>query len=570
MRLKIFFITLSLMFLLVLLRLAYMQLIMGGYYRQLSAKNCIRLIARQARRGTVYDRNGIILAENLPSYDVVIIPQDFQEPEAGFVFLSRALQKDRQELVKHFRLNRNAPFAPVVVAKNISREQAIKIEENKNQYPGISVQVNAKRAYPLASVSSHILGYVGEIDRFRITRLKDYGYKLKDMVGYGGIEEYYDNFLRGEDGGVQIVVDNRGRQVRMLGMRSPTAGKDIRLTIDARIQKICAEALSGFKGAAIFMDPKNGEILGMVSSPAFDPNVFVERYAPDLLSGYFQDQQAPLLNRAVSGLYAPGSVFKVVTALAALEQGKVSAVTSFFCNGSYQLGNRQFACTQKHGLQDLRLAFAHSCNVYFYHLGRLAGPEALSRLAYELGFGQTAGLDLPAQAQGIIPSPIQKRMARKENWYPGDTLNFSIGQGELLVTPLQLTIMMATVVNGTFAARPHLVKEVAGRQPAVIGRQKRLKIKPQNLEIVRRDLRAVVSEPTGTAHILNIENLKVAGKTGTAQVGQGRPHAWFVGFFPYQEPKMVFAVFLENGGSGYNACVVAREILRRMVEEKIL
>lgn len=570
MRLKVFFITISFVFFLVLTRLAYMQVVRGGYYRQLSGKNCIRLIARQARRGTIYDRNGMVLAENLPSYDVLVIPQDFQEPEAGFSFLSRALQKDKQELVKKFRLNRSAPFAPVVIAKNISREQAIKIEENKNQFPGISVQVNAKRSYPFASICSHILGYVGEIDRFRITRLKDYGYKIKDAVGYGGIEEYYDNFLRGEDGGVQIEVDNRGRQVRMLGLRTPTPGEDIVLTIDARIQGICAEALSGFKGAAIFMDPKNGEILSMVSSPAFDPNVFVDRYDPDLLSGYFRDKQSPLLDRAISGLYSPGSVFKVVTALAALEQGRSSAKTSFSCNGSYRLGNREFACWKEHGLQDLRSAFVHSCNVYFYHLGRLAGPEALSRFAYEFGFGQITGIDLPAQALGTVPSRIQKKASRKESWYPGDTLNFSIGQGDLLVTPLQLTAMMSAVVNGAFSVRPHLAKQIAGREIESSRRQKSLKIKPQNLEMVRRDLRAVVSEPTGTAHILNIENLGIAGKTGTVEVAQGKPHAWFVGFFPYREPRMVFCVFLENGGSGYNACLVARDILKRILEEKIL
>ncbi|MDP3143670.1 MAG: penicillin-binding protein 2, partial [Candidatus Omnitrophota bacterium] len=266
MRLKILHIIIIILFCIVLSGLVYLQLIRGSAYYLSGQNNCIRLITQQAKRGIIYDRNGVVLADSRLSFDVTVIPQDFKNPEESFNYLSRFLQKDRAELIKRYRLNRWALFAPVVVAKNISREEAIKLEENKNQIPGVAVQINPKRFYPFGPACSHLLGYLGQIDRFRVTKLKDYGYKIKDIVGYSGVEEYYDNFLRGEDGGTQIEVDNRGNQVRMLGMRLPKDGRSITLTVDSRMQKIAADLMVGKKGAIIFMDPLNGEILCLVSS----------------------------------------------------------------------------------------------------------------------------------------------------------------------------------------------------------------------------------------------------------------------------------------------------------------
>jgi len=427
-----------------------------------------------------------------------------------------------------------------------------------------------KRFYPFGPACSHVIGYLGQIDRFRVTKLKDYGYKVKDIVGYSGVEEYYDNFLRGEDGGTQIEVDNQGNQERMLGMRLPKDGRSITLTIDSRMQKIASDLMAGKKGAIIFMDSTNGEILCLVSSPSFNPNAFIDRNDDNLISSYFRSSTAPLLNRAVKGLYPPGSVFKIITMLSALDIGKITSFTSFSCNGHFYLGAHEFSCWEVHGIQDLRQAFMHSCDVYFYHVGLLVGPDLLGRYSKEFGLGTATGVDLPSESRGLVPSRAQKKLAKNEIWYNGDTVNFSIGQGDVLTTPLQMVRLMAMVVNGSIDFKPHLVmkiedKEINYKIPAV-----KSKIKTEYFSLAKSYLRKVVSDPTGTAHILDIANLVIAGKTGTVQVAHGQPHAWFVGFLAKKKPQLVFCVFLENGGSSYNACVVAKEMFEAMLAQKIL
>jgi penicillin-binding protein 2 len=570
MRIKIFHIFVILLFVLVVCGLFFLQIIRGSYYYRLSNSNRIRLIPQEAERGIIYDRNGAVVADNKISFDVALVPQDLGDAEKTFNYLSVTLDKDRNDVLREFRLNRWTPFAPAKVARNIPRETAIKLEEVKDLYPGMVVQIRAQRFYPFGPACSHILGYLGQIDRSRITRLKDYGYKIKDIIGYAGVEEYYDNFLRGEDGGTQIEVDNLGRQVRLLGMRQPQKGRDLILTVDSRMQKIAYAALENRRGAAVFMEPDSGEIFCMVSSPSFNPNAFIDRSDGDLLRNYFSNSASPLLNRVTQGLYPPGSVFKIITAIAALETGKINYATSFVCKGSFTLGNREFLCSEIHGLQNLKQALTHSCNVYFYHTGLMVGSDALNRYAREFGLGVATGIDLPSEVKGLVPSRLQKKISKNENWFEGDTVNFSIGQGDVLTTPLQLTRLMAILLTGYSDIRPHLVKKVGDREIDRGQLKNRLKIKPEYLEQIEADLRSVVADPTGTANVLNLPNLKVAGKTGTAQVGGGRSHAWFVGFFPSDKPRMVFCVFLENGGSSYNACVVARRILEEMVAEDIL
>jgi len=570
MRIKIFHIIIAILFCILLVSLVYMQLIRGNFYYRLSEGNRIRLISQQAKRGIIFDRNGVVIAGNKISFDVMAIPQDIDDIDSSLTVLSRFLQKGRIELLRKFALGRTLPFFPVTLARNISREEAIIIEENKDQLAGIEVQVNAKRFYPLAESGSHILGYLGEIDRFRITKLKDYGYKIRDLIGYSGIEEYYDNFLRGEDGGTQVEVDSRGRQVRMLAKKEARQGRDITLTVDGRLQQIASASIGDKKGAVVFMDPFNGEILCMVSAPAFNPNAFIDRDNDALLNRYFRDQASPLLNRAVKGLYSPGSVFKIVTALAALEAKKITPVTSFLCNGSFYLGHQEFSCWEPHGLQDLRQAVVHSCNVYFYHTGLMVGPDGLSRLAKEFGLGSLVGIDLPAESRGQVPSRLQRKLSKNENWYNGDTVNFSIGQGDLLVTPLQLVRLIGQVVTGGKNVQPHLVKKIEGIETKKEIPAGHLTISKESLEKMKDYLHVAVTDESGTAHILDFAGLGIAGKTGTVQVEKGNPHAWFVGFFPYENPRYVFCVFLENGGSSYNACVVARKMFEAMLAQKIL
>ncbi|MDP3143484.1 MAG: penicillin-binding transpeptidase domain-containing protein, partial [Candidatus Omnitrophota bacterium] len=304
--------------------------------------------------------------------------------------------------------------------------------------------------------------------------------------------------------------------------------------------------------------------------PAFNPNAFIDRNDDNLISSYFRDSAAPLLNRAIKGLYSPGSVFKIITMLSALETGKISFFTSYLCNGHFFLGAHEFSCWEAHGLQDLRQAVTHSCNVYFYHLGLLVGPDLLGRLAREFGLGVPTGIDLPSESRGLVPSRLQKKISKNEIWYNGDTVNFSIGQGDLLTTPLQMVKLMAAVINESVNLRPHVVKKIGDKEIEYKIPTARMKMKSEFFEKARSYLRAVVSEPTGTANILDIPGLNIAGKTGTAQVGKGKSHSWFVGFLPYQKPRMAFCVFLENGGSSYNSCVVAKEMLQAMLAQKIL
>lgn len=516
------------------------------------------------------DRNGVALADNQISFNLAVIPQEIKDKEREFLKISQILGKDKGALEKEFRKNLSLPFAPAVISKNIDKKQAIILEQKKASLPGVIIEQNSKRFYPFSEGASHVIGYVGEIDKARINRLKDYGYKAKDIVGYSGLEEFYDEILRGADGGVQIEVDNRGSPVRIIADRTAQKGKDIITTLDIRIQRIASDLLEGRRGAIIVMDADNGQILAMASRPAFDPNIFVSEFSEEKINRIFNDRNSPLLNRAVSGLYSPGSVFKAVAATAGLESKKINRKTSFFCSGKMNLGARQFNCWSKHDNQNLEEALKHSCNVFFYQLGLILGPDNLNRYALEFGLGAQTGIDLPAESKGLVPSRGQKKISKKESWYPGDTLNFSIGQGDLLLTPLQAVKLMAIIANNGKIIKPHLLKAIDAKEVEDKRKNNEVKINKDALSQVKSYLKGVVKSETGTAHILHMENLSVAGKTGTVQTEVlGRQHAWFVGFAPFEKPKIVFCVFLEQGGSSTEACIIAKKMLEEMLKENL-
>ena len=567
MHLKIIRLIFVSLFLSLAFSLVFIQLIQGTYYYNLSTNNRIRVMPIEGRRGQIFDRNGVAIADSRVSFDVAVIPQEVKDQEELLEYVSGVLQKDREDLARTFKKRIQAPFEPVVIAEDIRRETAIVLEENKFRFPGLIIKVSSRRYYPFGFVNAHLLGYLGKIDRSSLTQLKDYGYTIQSVIGYSGIEKYYDAYLKGEVGGLQIEVDHRGQQVRLLSLREPTKGEDVVLTIDNRIQTMATEALSGHRGAIVMMDLDSGEILGMVSAPSFDPNLLTSGKVGNI----FFDSSAPLLNRAISGLYPPGSVFKVPVAVGALQTGKINPHTSFLCNGSYHLGNRQFECAHTHNIQDLNQALAHSCNVYFFNTGLILGPELMAKYARMLGLGALTNVDIPYEATGLVPDRTQKKISRRQYWYQGDTLNFSIGQGDVLVTPLQLVSMMSIVANDGEAIQPHLLKAV-GRQNYVLSQhQPRIPVGKKIYEIVKNGLKAAVEDQEGTARLLDIEGLQVLGKTGTAQTSGGRPnHAWFVGFCPSAKTKIVFCVFLEHGGWSTNACEVTKELLLRMMKEKIL
>ena len=570
MRIKIIRIIIIGLFLTIALDLVYVQVIRGRYFYHLSSNNRIRIIPLEGWRGKIKDRNGKILADSHIAYNVMIAPQDIGDRQKLFQFLSKVLEIDETIIEKRYQQKKLAPFVPVVVAENIPRDQAIVLEEGKYRYPNLIVQEGFKRSYPFNKNSAHVLGHVGKINRERRERFKEYGL-LQSIVGYTGVEEYYDAYLKGGEGGIQIEVNSRGQQVRLLSLKEPTKGQDITLAIDSNIQRIAMDSLGGATGTIVIMDMDNGEILGMTSSPAFDPNIFVDVKKQKRLSGLFANVRAPFLNRAIKGLFPPGSVFKVPVAVGALDSQKITKHTSYDCKGYYKVGGRKFRCVHIHGSQNLIQSIAHSCNVYYYHLGLLLGAEGLHRYARKLGLGLLTYIDLPYEENGYIPSRRKRFQRGKGPWYTGDTLNFSVGQGDVLTTPLQLVRMIATVANGGIEVQPHVIKSIGGLPVQQYNFKRELKINKEALATVREGLRAAVTDYAGTARELNLEELYVAGKTGTAQAsGEKEDHAWFVGYVQSAKKNIAFCVLLEHGGSSRNACLVSKKLLLNMKKEEIL
>lgn len=556
---------------LLMLGVFHLTCIQGRRLRYLSDKNCVRLLAQEGCRGRILDRNGEVIAGSRLSYNAMLLPQDRRRTDELLVKVAGLLGKDVQELRAAFRNNFVSSSMPVAIARNIDARKAIALEEMKMDLDGLLIQPQPLRDYPRANLASHVIGYLSEIDHWRLTKLENYGYKTKDIVGFGGIEERYDYYLRQEEGGLSFEVDHRGRFVRVLGFRPPASGKDITLTLDVRLQKIAEDSLAGRKGCVILMDPNDGQILAMASFPDFSPEMFVKKSSPASIEEIFSDPEAPLVNRAISGLYPAASVFKVIVAAAGLETGKIRPSTTFPCGGGMQIGARRFACWDVHQPQDVHGALVHSCDVFFYHTGLALGPELIHEYAVRFGLTKPSGIELPYEAAGFLPHPLWRKIYSFKRWYDGDTANFAIGQGEVLVTPLQMARMMAAIANKGTLVTPHIVMSIGGRQVSQPGRKAaKIAVKAETIELIRQGLRDVVADPTGTAVPLASLPVPVAGKTGTAQVPRGQPHGWFVGFFPFQRPRFVVCVFLENGGSGYYSAIVAKEIIEKMLAEGLV
>lgn len=571
MRLKIIRLITGGLFGFIVAGLFYTQVIQGKYFFRLSVNNRIRVVPMEGWRGEIKDRNGNLLADNRLSYDVMVTPQEIDKAAELFRFLGETLGVNEQAIARRYGRKKNAPFAPVVIAQDISREDAIIIEENKYRFPSLSVQESYRRFYPLRENSAHVLGYVGKMSVAQRDRFKEYGYSMESVVGYSGVEEYYDNYLRGKEGGLQIEVNSRGQQVRLLGVRESRKGQDITLTIDSEVQQDALELLGGRVGVVIVMDMDNGEILGMTSSPGFDPNIFVGGRDASEINRIFADPLAPAINRAITGLFPPGSVFKVIMATAGLETKKIVPGTSFVCPGFYQLRKAVFRCTHVHGTQNLIGALAHSCNVYFYNAGLLLGADTIHHYARLMGLGEKTSIDLPYERGGSIPGKEQRRLEGRGGWHAGDTLNLSIGQGEVQVTPLQVVRLMTMVARSGWSVQPHVIKAVGDTPVDKFVDERRIKMDEDIFETLRKGLREAVTDEAGTARVVNLPDIYVAGKTGTAQTSGGKKnHAWFAGYARGEVRSVVFCVLLEHGGSSYNACLLAKDLLLRMKEKKIL
>ena len=557
-------------FLFLALNILNIELIQGRKFENLSNQNCIRLIPQEGSRGRILDRQGNIIIDNNLSYDVMVSPYENDQINKTLLGLANILNANFKDMKDTFRNKYIASFMPVTIAKNIDVKKAIALEELKPDLDNIMIQPYPLRSYPYGRLACHVLGYLNEIDLWRLTKLANYGYKTRDIVGFGGVEEKYDYFLRQEAGGLSVEVDHRGRLVSVLGFRPPRNGKDIQLTIDLKIQKIVEENLKGRNGSVILMDPYSGEIIAMANKPNFNPSVFVKKSDSSILN-LFADSDAPFINRAISGVYPAGSIFKLVVATAALETGKINLSTTFFCPGSTYIGKQRFSCWDTHNLQNLTSAITNSCNVFFYRTGLLIGAQTIYDYAIKFGFSHPTAIDLPYEAGGFVPSPLLRKIYRFKNWFDGDTANLAIGQGELLVTPIQIIRMMTVFANKGTLVTPYIVKAIDGEDIVNLKRRAvRLSLKNSTINYIRQGLRSVVADPKGTANALSSLPVSVAGKTGTVQVHQGSPHGWFAGFFPYQAPKFVICVFLEHGGSGHASSLVAKQIIEGMIQEGLI
>ncbi|MBN1869977.1 MAG: penicillin-binding protein 2 [Candidatus Omnitrophica bacterium] len=571
MRIKIIRLAIIGLFVLIAVDLIYVQVIRGQYFYHLSTNNRIRIVPLEGWRGRIEDRNGKILADRRVSYNVMVAPQDLLDQQELFRYLAKVLSVDQKKIEETYAQKKHALFAPVVVAEDIGRDKAIILEENKYLYPSLIVQEGFRRSYPLGKNSAHVLGYVGKINRVQKEKFKEYGYSPQSMIGYSGVEEYYDAYLKGEEGGLQIEVNSRGQQVQLLSLKEPATGQDIRLTIDSDIQQIAMDVLEGKTGVIIVMDMANGEVLGMTSVPAYDPNVFVDVKEQSQIARLFNNSSAPLLNRAIKGLFPPGSVFKVPVAIGGLDSRKITMHTTYHCDGSYEVGGMTFRCTHAHGPENLIESLAHSCNIYYYRLGLVLGADMIQQYARQLGLGSLTHIDLPYEESGHVPSRRQRSLRKKEQWYTGDTLNLSIGQGGLLVTPMQMIRMMATVANSGMELQPHVIKAIGGITVDQYDLKGDIKISREALETVQKGMREAVTNYSGTAHALDLPELYVAGKTGTAQTsGDQLSHAWFVGYAKGEARNIAFCVFLEHGDSSQNACLAARELLLGMQAKDLL
>lgn len=576
MRLKTFSLIISAVFIILGCCLFQAQIIKGGCYYRLSQNNRIRLVTQEAPRGNIFDNKGNKIADSVISYDLVLNPQDLKskrERNRNLEKLSLILGIPFSKLEAIYKKNYTAPFAGVVILKDISRELIFKIEQLNIELPAVSVSPSPRRRFTYREATSHILGYLGEIDKEQLTQLTQYGYRRQDLIGKSGIEKRFDMILRGEDGGMQIEVNNKNYQVAVLSSKPPKAGEDLYLTVNADLQVYAYSLLAGRRGAVVLLDPNDGKVLAMVSSPGFDPNIFNSRDSGNEVILVLNDSATPLLNRAIQSGYPPGSIFKIVTAAAGLETKKISAGSPvFYCPGFYVLGGRRFNCWEKegHGKLDLLGAFKHSCNVFFFKAGEKIKQGPITYYAYLFGFARQSGIELPEEAKGFIPDKNWKKRVIGENWYEGDTLNFSIGQGYALITPLQAAVMVSVIANGGKLIQPYIVESISGKKIKKL-QPKQLPISLRTIDIIREGMYDAVESDDGTGLLARVEGVKVSGKTGTAQVAGHQSHAWFIGYAPSENPKAAIAVFLENGGyGGESAAPIAGAIFKKMKQSDML
>jgi len=588
--------------LLLLLALFRLQVVYGAEYGDREQAQSLRRIRIPSARGEILDRNGIVLANNRPSYDVVIQLDQLRSSKrqdiwkvasSNLALLAQAtglpVTLKESDIRNHYK--RRRPL-PLTVWSDLTREQVASVAERVNNLPAVDLVAMPVRQYPQGGLAAHVLGYVGKAEVSEEEEAEEYYYYMADTAGKQGIEKAFDECLRGAPGGRSIRVNPGGRTVGEAGFKSAERGDRVVLTLDARVQKIVEEAMERaplsagkeLRGAAVVLDARSGAVLAMTSAPLFDPNLFSPGVPAEQVNAVLVNPASPMFNRAISARYAPGSTFKPITTLAALESGVVKTTDAVDCTGHQQIGNRSFGCWNRrgHGRVDAAAALRWSCDVWFYQRGMATKAEPIAAMAREFGLGQKLGFDLEGEKPGLVPTPDWKRARMGERWWDGDTAQFAMGQSFLLATPLQMANAAATLASGGVVWRPYIVQRIETPDGTVVSETKpevrrRLRVSSENMEFVRQAMLAVVQAPDGTGRAAAVLGVQVAGKTGTAEVdvrvdGQTRriKRTWFIAFAPFENPQVALAVMFEDGDSGgHTAAPVAGRILAGIFKSKV-
>jgi penicillin-binding protein 2 len=543
-------------------RLVYLQLIQGQRNRQLAENNRIRLIPKQPVRGNIFDRKGRVLASSRLSYAVYVWPIALKQDKwpATLKRLSKILNIPEREMQK--RIERAGYASPELlrIARDISPAQYTALAEYSNELEGVEVDTEAVRNYPNGDLAAHVLGYTGELNDEELAKLRSKNYRMGDIVGQMGVEQAFEDLLRGEWGGQQVEVDGAGQVLRVIGHKKAKPGKDVYLTIDLEVQKAAEAALGDRKGAIVALNPNNGAVLALVSHPTYDPNIFSTRISPEIWK-QLQGRDHPFVNRALRG-FPPASTFKIITATAGMESGKFSPDTVLQTYGALTISGTTFGEWNHAGFGALGFvgALAMSSDTFFYQIGRGTGGPTLIEWTRKYGFGQKTGIELEnEESEGLVADDAWKQKNLKLEWTVGDTVNMSIGQGFLQATPLQLAVMFAVPANGGYRIKPHLLKN---DEDSKQWRQS-LHMKPETIKVLRDGLRQVVAGGTGAA--LNVPHLPpTSGKSGTAEAPPGPVHVWFGSYAPSDKPEIVVVAFGEHAGGGGGA--VAAPMVRQVME----
>ena len=569
---------------LVAVRLWSLQIASSDRYREKGLRNRIRTVVLKPRRGNMYDRNSTLLVGNTLRYDASVFYTELERSEQGRALLSRVLERvlglTQEQVNRRLNPRRAIPYLPMKVEKGISEGQFYQLKSVEGDVPGLLAEVEASRDYLEGDLAAHVLGAVGAISPELYERYKEYGYQRDDAVGIMGLESMFERELQGKKGRLKVQVDNRSRLDRVIEEQKPEPGKDLYLTIDARLQRTAENALSGKKGAVVALDPRNGDVLVIASGPTFDPNAYsLPRSDEDVerIKAWGQEGDRPLYNRAISVAYPLGSAFKPMVGLSGLEARVVSRDTTFHCPGAFYLPgvSRPWRCYHNyhHGWIGLEDALRRSCNVYFYNLGRALGVEGMCDMASRLHFGEKTGIVLPMEDGGINPDESWRQSSdpRAEPfrvWYTGNTINLSIGQGPLEATPLQAACAYAALANGGTYYYPRLVSKIVGGGQETVSpvRSEAIGVSERSLRVIKEGMRRVVQEQGGTAYRVfeDVSFLKVAGKTGTAQYGAGNElsYTWFAGYAPCDAPRIVVVALIEEGETGgATSAPVAKQVL---------